>query len=425
MGKSVFIFIESNTSGTGQVFAATAARLGFEPILLAAEPQRYHYVQEDGINCIQIETRNHAALLSCLALLSCKRHIAGIYSSSEYFVEISARAATNYGLASALPDAIQLCRRKHMQRQKLKLSGIGVPNFVCISTISELQAALDSIGLPVIIKPTMGSGSVGVRLCQSAEEANSHANKLLNQTVNERGVPQSAEVLVEELASGPEYSVEVFNSSVIGLCAKHLSAQPFFVETGHDFPAALGEVTLGEISRLALRAVRACGLVWGPAHVEIRNTHRGPVIIEVNPRLAGGFIPELIRLATGVDLIQATLELSAGLPATLQKTSAKYASIRFIMCTGDGVLKAVDGFDMQAGAPNVADVRLYRKIGDRVEICHDFRDRIGHVISCADTQDAAKEAASAVRDRIRVDIAPADVFERFAWTSCANGAATR
>ena len=73
-------------------------------------------------------------------------------------------------------------------------------------------------------------------------------------------------------------------------------------------PAGLGE----GIGMLATAAHEALGLGFGPAHTEIRLGPQGPVVIEVNPRLAGGQIPTLVRLATGIDLVGATVDAVIG-----------------------------------------------------------------------------------------------------------------
>jgi biotin carboxylase len=58
----------------------------------------------------------------------------------------------------------------------------------------------------------------------------------------------------------------------------------------------------------------------------------------------------------------------------------------------------------------VVDVALYRSVGDPLVVHGDFRDRIGHVMACADGFDAASEAAERARDtvRLRVDLPAAD-----------------
>jgi biotin carboxylase len=145
-------------------------------------------------------------------------------------------------------------------------------------------------------------------------------------------------------------------------------------------------------------------LGWGPAHIEIRDTSRGAAIVEINPRLAGGFIPELVRLATGIDLIRATLQLATGDQVGVQRTVDRHASIRFIMCPADGILSAVEGATMESMENTLADIRMYRQPGERVGIHYDFRDRIGHVIASAARGAEARAVAAAARDRIHVRV---------------------
>src|SRR5204863_1276408 len=135
-------------------------------------------------------------------------------------------------------------------------------------------------------------------------------------------------VLVEEYVPTPEFSVETFGRKVVGTTAKHLGPPPWFVECGHDFPADLGEVAT--VEALALAAIEALGLGFGPAHTEVRLGPRGPVVIEVNARLAGGRIPTLVRLATGIDLVGATVDAVIGDAESLPEPGPGHASIRFL-----------------------------------------------------------------------------------------------
>ncbi|HEU4559960.1 MAG TPA: hypothetical protein VFS20_19075, partial [Longimicrobium sp.] len=42
------LFIESNTSGTGRLFARTARRMGYVPVLVTTRPEKYAYLAEEG-----------------------------------------------------------------------------------------------------------------------------------------------------------------------------------------------------------------------------------------------------------------------------------------------------------------------------------------------------------------------------------------
>jgi biotin carboxylase len=246
-------------------------------------------------------------------------------------------------------------------------------------------------------------------------------------------------VLVEEYVPGPEVSVETFGTEVVGITAKHLGRLPSFVECGHDFPADLASGTPGAATHLggppdrgpvadmvggiAVAALEALGLGFGPAHTEIRLGRRGPVVIEVNPRLAGGRIPTLVRLATGIDLVGATVDaavlggsppgagLSLAASAVIGGTAPAprgHASIRFLVAPRAGRVRATAGVAEAAAVPGVIDVAIAARAGQRVGGTGSFLDRIGHVITVAPTAGAARSAAEAALARLRVDLDTAD-----------------
>jgi len=387
-----FLLLESNTTGTGRLFAKTARQLGFRPLLLSQDPSRYPYVKEDGIDVLQVDTGSFHALVDCIDDLVAADRVGGIYSSSEYWIESAALLAQRAGLPGADPQAISICRNKWKQRERLKESGLPVPEFRCIRSIEEARNAGD-FPFPAVVKPTEGSGSVGVKLCRGRAEILEQVEKLLARRFNERGLPVPQQALVEEYLAGPEYSVEMFGLEVIGVTKKYLSREPYFVEIGHDFPAPLDHGVLDAIRDAAIRAVQAVGLTWGPAHVELRCTRRDPMVIEINPRLAGGFIPELVRHSMGIDLIRSTVLAAAGKKPELHAVNARYASIRFLMPESEGVLQSVRGVEALQAMDTVAQVLLYRKSGDVITRRGDFRDRLGHVITCHESPEVAVKAA--------------------------------
>jgi biotin carboxylase len=295
-----------------------------------------------------------------------------------------------------------------MQRQYFRKAGLRTPDFERVTSIHEAVEAATRILLPVILKPTLGTGSVGVRLCRTQEEVVEHAELLLQRTTNERGMPIPSELLVEEYVTGPEYSVEIMDGTIVGITSKHLSREPFFVETGHDFPAHLPQYVEQSIGDTVKTALQAMELTWGPAHIELRLSSVGPVIIEINPRLAGGFIPEIVRLALGTDMIMETIKLVVGTPSNLSRLTKRCASIRFLTPFKKGVIAKLDGLEEAWKTDGVTDIQIYRKIGDRICIENDFRDRLGHVICQADLQVQASQSAEAAAGKINIFIQPCE-----------------
>jgi len=393
MSSAWLALIESNTSGTGRLFARRAAERGVRPILLCSDPARYKYAEEDHLDILQTDTLDERSLLRTCKDLSLKTGLVGITSSSEYFIASAARLAAELNLPGPSPAAVLACRDKQKQRLRLQAAGIGIPEFRSAASGKEAVAVARSLGFPVVVKPVSGSGSVGVKLCISDNEVAGHARKLLRTRRNERGMSIPRRILIEQLVSGDEYSVEIIGREVVGITRKHLGPLPHFVETGHDFPAVLDSEVTGRIRQTTLRALESLGLGWGPAHLELRVAADEIKVIEVNPRLAGGYIPELVRLTTGIDLISATISQVIGEGIKLDRAFERYASIRFLVSQQDGFLAEINGLDAARMIPDIAEVRIYSRPGDRVTAHGDFRDRIGHVIAVNDEAVGASEAS--------------------------------
>ncbi|MGV9457318.1 ATP-grasp domain-containing protein [Streptomyces sp. NPDC003635] len=424
MTTPVLLLVESNTTGTGRQFAQRARALGAEPVLVSADPARYPYVAEDGLRTVVVDTSDTEALWAVVGELE----PAGVLSSSEYYIATAARLAARLGLPGPSAAAVRACRDKSVQRRVLAEAGVPVPRFTTVLDTAEAIAAAQWLGGPVVVKPVQGSGSLGVRLCRTVVEVTAHARELLSATVNERGLGTPSVALVEQYLTGPEFSVEVFGEEAVVTVAKHVGAPPVFVETGHDVPAVLPVSEAAALVDSAVHAVKALGLGWAAAHVELRLDGGVARVIEVNPRLAGGMIPELVRRALGVDLVEAQVRAGLGLPVDLTGTpgAAGAASIRFLTADADAVLGDTGAAEAAARAvPGVVDAAVYRADGARVGPAEDFRGRLGHAIATGSVPgESGRRAAKAcdfglatalepvrARDLVVRDRAPASAKE--------------
>ncbi|MFM9662966.1 carboxylase, partial [Streptomyces scabiei] len=75
-------------------------------------------------------------------------------------------------------------------------------------------------------------------------------------------------------------------------------------ETGHLVDSSDPLLADSRIRQVALGALSTVGISCGVMHVEMRLTHQGPRIVEINARLGGDLIPHLVHLATGLNLPQ-------------------------------------------------------------------------------------------------------------------------
>jgi biotin carboxylase/uncharacterized NAD(P)/FAD-binding protein YdhS len=399
-----FVLVESNTTGSGRLFCSCARDLGLRPVMLTRDPSRYPYVAADGIEHRIVDTTDPDALLEACASLRDEAPIAGVTSSSEYSVAIAGEVARALGLPHPDPDAVRACRDKSRQREILHAAGVSGARFAAARSVPDAVSFADDLGLPVVVKPVAGSGSIATRLCTTPDEVRAAASAVLDADLAALGLPPQDAVLIEEYLVGEEFSVETLDDQVVGVTRKHLGPAPHFVETGHDFPALPDHRE--SIAATAVDALRALGLGWGPAHVELRLTAGGPRIVEVNPRLAGGMIPRMVQEATGIDLILQTVRRAAGLPVSLDPTRTKAASIRFLVAKRSGRLAGITGLSDARALPGVVEAAPIREPGHDVVLRHSFHDRLAYVIATAGTPPEAAAAAEAALATLAADIEP-------------------
>lgn len=402
MSRDSFLFVESNTTGTGELLVKRARALGFEPYLAVRNRARYPFLTEFAApQVVEVETRNPDDVIGVASKIG---RLKGIYSSSDYFVETASRAATALGLPAANPEAIVTCRNKWKQALELQRQSITIPATWVATSITDVENILTQVTLPVVVKPVSGSGSSGVRLCDGATAATEAFESAKNALVDQVALT-SPDILVQQYVEGKEYSAEIVAHDgalhCLGILAKHKGPAPCFVEVGHDFPAPLPEPVLQELASFAGAAVSALGLNFGPAHVEFVITQSGPVIIEVNPRLAGGMIPVMLSHAVGTSILDLVIKLYAGEAFTRPQSSARAGAIRFRLADKPGKLKHLS-FSQSPDA-TVPEAGLLKSEGEELQINGDFRDRVAYAIGVADDLNRAASAADGMINSVVID----------------------
>ncbi|MFB9586358.1 MULTISPECIES: pyridoxal-phosphate dependent enzyme [Streptomyces] len=410
--RRTLLFVESNTTGTGMAALRLARELDFTPVLLTGEPGRYTGLDDTGAEVVVCDTNSLPALREAVQTRFRAQEIAGITTTSDFYVPTVAELATWLGAPGNPAEAMRTCRDKAKLRETLARAGVRQPRFVVVRDAAAGVTAAAKVGLPCVVKPVDDSGSTNVLRCTSAEEVSAHVTHILARTVNARGLPTAGAVLVEELADGPEYSVEMFSVEgrhhCVGITAKSVTGTPYFVEHQHLFPAPVPPAVAEELARTARAALTAAGVRSGPTHTELRLVADGPVIIEVNPRLAGGMIPEMIRLATGTGLLEQQVRAATGQEPLLEPEFARQGGIRFLIAERAGRVLAIEGADRAAAVAGVDRVTVTVRPGAEVRPAQDAYGRLGYIIATSERPEEIEDVLDAAEREIRF------VYEEFA-----------
>jgi biotin carboxylase len=400
------LFIESNTTGSGMLALRMAARLDTEPVLITSSPGRYAGLDETGAT---VRTCDTSCAGSLLALARELAPVAGVTTTSEFYLPAVASVAAELGLPGNPPAAARLCRNKAAVRRALAAAGVPQPRFAEIRSAAQVPAVVALTGLPCVVKPVDDSGSSNVRVCADLAQASAQARAVLAVRVNVRGQRAAGTALIESYVPGPEFSVEMFSADgraeLVGITQKTLTEPPFCVETGHLYPADVSPADALALEESAAVLLSTLGVRAGPTHTEVRLTPDGPVVIELNGRLAGGMIPELIRLADGVDLLDQQLRWATGerpcIPPPARRAGRR-AGIRFITAARPGVFRSVVGLDAARAVPGVVHATVTMRPGTETGPPTCAYDRIGYVIAAGDTAGSVRSALDAAAAAVTV-----------------------
>ncbi|GAA0530802.1 argininosuccinate lyase [Saccharopolyspora subtropica] len=364
-------------------------------------------------NLLTFETNDVPELLDHLSALQPVLGFDGVLSSCDYYLATAARAAQRLGLPGAPPEAVERACAKDRTRLALREAGVPGPAFALAETASGLEEAAEALGYPLVVKPVDLCAGMFVREVDGPAALREAYAALRDFPVNARGQQRSPVVLLEELLTGPEVSVETVTAggrtTVVGVTDKSIAGAPWFVETGHMFPAALDPGTEAEVTRTAVAAIEALGLDHVVGHTEIKITPAGPRVVEVNPRPAGNQITELIRRVTGIDLAAVHAQLALGEEFDLQRvnTGAASAAIAFLLPPREGVLAEVRGTERLRSDPAVVDWSV-KPAGHRTGPATSNNNYLGHVMVTSDRPGAARARAESMIAGLDVRYATAE-----------------
>ena len=299
-------------------------------------------------------------------------------------------------------DAFELwCRRRPLRVPWFKASGVPSPWFFDVDSLEQLKALAGKVTFPCIIKPTDNAGSHGVAKVNSFEE-------LIASYEYSHSCSRHGKVIVEEFLDGPEVSVEVMmvngKVNILQITDKITTEAPHFVEMGHSQPSLLPDATQETIRQVATAACLAVGIDKGPAHVEMRVTKRGPVMIELGARMGGDNITtHLVPLSTGIDMVGSTIKVALGEDPDITPTLHCGSAIRYFEVPF-GVIKAIEGVEDAERIPGVKQITFTKNVGEISTPIACSNDRVGYVIAQGKTREKAEEACEKAMKTILVHV---------------------
>ena len=215
-------------------------------------------------------------------------------------------------MIGANPQAIEKAENRQMFNEAMARIGLEVPCNAIVSSMEEAFKAIETIGLPAVIRPSFTLGGSGGGIADTMEEF----QKVVSYGLE---VSPTSQVLIDESIVGwKEYEMEVIrdkNDNAIIVCSIE-NVDPMGVHTGDSITVApaltLTDKEYQIMRNASIAVLREIGVETGGANVQFAvNPKDGRlVVIEMNPRVSRS--SALASKATGYPIARVAAKLAIG-----------------------------------------------------------------------------------------------------------------
>lgn len=205
---------------------------------------------------------------------------------------LATKLGHDLGLPGNNPDNLKKMIDKQYMQDSLKDAGIRYIKSQFINSFEEAKEFASQLDNPyVVIKPSIGEGTIGVCICRDDDELRDaiKLNKDISFNINP---DEDAKIIIQEYIGGEEYIMDSVcckgNNRVIAA----FRYEKIMVEgrgSIYDYAEAIDESHphFAELAEYNEKVLSALGLEYGATHGEYKIDEKGPVLIEMNCRVAG------------------------------------------------------------------------------------------------------------------------------------------
>jgi len=331
--------------------------------------------------------------------------------SADRAVPVVAAVAEELGLPGIGTQTAHLLTHKRAMRDALGAAGLPQPPYASVRSTADIDAALEKVTFPAVLKPVDSGGQRAVFRIESREELERDLAEAIAESPTD-------EALLEEFVDGIELNgiviARVGEPALITLSDRlRPPGIGFGVGWIHVYPPSIPPEQLRLAGQFAVESVRALGLTDAIAFPQlIASPDGGVAVVEVAARIPGGQMADLVRHAVGVDLVEVALlqALAEYVPDDLALPRfAQPLAIRFFTAEPGplptGRVTRIGELDAVLASEGVVQADTYLQIGETIRPVRRDGDRRGYVIAIADTSEEALRRAETASKRLHVEVA--------------------
>lgn len=330
-----------------------------------------------------------------------QEHIDGVLAyASDPAAPTAAYVAEQLGLAGNPYESVEILCNKDRFRIFLKAHGFCTPEAKGYTDINEALTDIQNgtFQYPLIVKPVDSSGSKGVSQVNNFEEAEESLKCALSYSRGHR-------LIVEEYVEKYGYQVAGDGLSIDGkLIFRYFANDHFdsrcknpFVPVAASFPYNMPEDVQNKIHATIQRLLTLLGMRTSTYNFDIRvDKDYNVYLMEVAPRDGGNYIPQAIRYATGVDLVECSVKAAMGekinIPDLIKPDG--YWAYYAVHSLRDGMLKRVM-IDPEVERRHVVENHLLNRPGDEIHAFVGANSTLGILVMRFDSMEQMLEMIDA------------------------------
>ena len=310
------------------------------------------------------------------------------------------------GLPSFGPfESVEILQNKDKFRAFLAKNGFNVPQ---AKGFDSVEAAMEEIywyPWPVIVKPTDAAGSKGVTRVDKAEDLKPALEYAMEHSI-------SGHIIVEEFIDklGCSSDTDSFSEDgklkFVSFCAQRfdLNATNPYTPAAYSWPSTFTKEQEEYLTSEIQRLITLLNLKTVVYNIEVRVAPNGkPYIMELTPRGGGNRLCEMLRYATGVDMITAITRAIVGdpilEPIEQKPYNGHWAEI-ILHADKSGIY---DHLEISKDLPaEVVEEDLWVEKGDKVESFEGANNAIGTLVLNFQTAEDLEKAITNQSDWLHV-----------------------
>lgn len=310
------------------------------------------------------------------------------------------------GLPSFGPfESVEILQNKDKFRAFLAKNGFNVPQAKGFDSVEAAIQEIHWYPWPVIVKPTDAAGSKGVTRVDKAEDLKSALEYAMEHSI-------SGHIIVEEFIDkqGCSSDTDSFSEDgklkFVSFCAQRFDAEATnpYTPAAYSWPSTFTKEQEEYLTAEIQRLITLLNLKTVVYNIEVRVAPNGkPYIMELTPRGGGNRLCEMLRYATGVDMITAITRAMVGdpilEPIEQKPYNGHWAEI-ILHADKSGVF---DHLEISKDLPaEIVEEDLWVEKGDKVESFEGANNAIGTLVLKFQTAEELEEAITNQRKWLKV-----------------------